>query len=575
MKNFIRSVSVLALVSAVSCDTPAPSELDASIRSLLSGPLLVGDVVTFGGEAASLITADGGNEGAEYAFIVSNVSKAGGGTVQITVEGTGVSSGGPATVAERQPSMSISGRVQAQDAARPDGLQLLALDDEGFHRWHREREVRLVRDLAGNLSAGRRLSLLLESAQTAQEVPEVGDVLQVNVNAGDACANPDWQDARVEAVSEQAIVLADLRNPEGLTTADFERVASDFDSKVYPLSTATFGAPARQIGPDRTTILYTIAVNEFVSGFGGLVGGFFYARDLFPQVATPPFQACPASNEREMFYMLTADPDGAHGQAIETDFIRRRTLNTVMHEHQHLVNASRRLYIVGTGNLEAVWLNEGLSHVSEELLFYQESGLSPRSNLSLQDVTSSQQRLDAVNSYQVQNLVRYMLYLDDPPAQSPINPEDGLETRGAAWSFVRYLADNYVSDDTQFFMDLVNTSDVGIPNLENRLDRDLTAPLYRWDVSNFADDLVPGLSPFDRQPSWNFRSLLPALMEDESFPLSAQVLEPGQVRSLSIRGGSAGFIRFSVPAGERGTVGTLSGGSSPPATVRATLVRLR
>ncbi len=562
----------LLLVPLAACDSPVASDLDPAIRSLLSGPLAVGEVEAFAGEFARTIAVDGGTEGAEYLYVVSNVSTAGGSSVQITVRGDGISSGTTpsAEPGAEGPRLHLGPEAHAHEAA------LHPLDDGGFHLWHRERENRLVEAMVGGLPGGGR-SLLRQSA-TVAAVPARGDIVQLNVNAMQACENPQWRDGKVMAVGDQAVVIADLRNPDVLPPEFFERIADDFDRKVYPLSSANFGEPAREIGPPRTTIFYTTAVNELASGFGGLIGGFFFSRDLFPRTTRDGFQGCPGSNEREMFYMLTADPDGRHGQRIPVDYVEDRSLTTVMHEHQHLVNASRRLYIIGTGNLEEVWLNEALSHVAEELLFYQESGLSPRQNLGLQEVTASQQRLNAVNRYQVQNLVRYLLYLADPPAHTPIDPQDGLEVRGASWSFLRYLADHYAADDATFFFELVNTSQRGIANLRNRLGmelEELRVPMRRWDVSNYADDLVRNLDPLYRQPSWNFRTLLPALTEDDSFPLTAERLGPqGQV-AAGIRGGSAAFIRFGVPPGQRATLTTEAGGEPPPETVRGTLIRIR
>jgi hypothetical protein len=58
------------------------------------------------------------------------------------------------------------------------------------------------------------------------------------------------------------------------------------------------------------------------------------------------FQGCPASNERGLFYMLTADPVGEHGQAIPADFIRTRTLADLVHEHPHLASAFRGIHVL-------------------------------------------------------------------------------------------------------------------------------------------------------------------------------------------------------------------------------------
>jgi hypothetical protein len=559
------------LAPLIACETPTPGELDASVRALLSGPLVVGEVEGFQGRFSESIGVDGGTEGAEYLVVVSNLTTSGEGSVSLTLQGEGISTGPATVLGPDGPHPHLEPETRGLDTTMAD---LPTVQDDRFHHALRRREVALVEALVGRLPGGGQ-ALLLEASPGPQPVPAVGDLLQLNVNIASACEDPDFREGRVEAVSAQAIVVADLANPGGLSRADFEQIARNFDEKVFPLSSRNFGEPARQIGPPRTTIFYTSAVNQLASGFGGLVGGFFFARDLFPRTSQGGFQGCPASNAREMFYMLTADPDGVHGQAIPTDFIRTRTLTTVMHEHQHLVNASRRLYILGTGNLEVVWLNEALSHIAEELLFYQESGLLPGGNLDLEDVRASQQRLDAVNAHQVPNLARYITYLVNPPAHSPIDQEDGLEVRGASWSFLRYLADQHVDDDQDFFRRLVNTDRQGAANLRAELGLELVDPLARWSIANVADDLVPGLSGVHRHPSWNFRSLLPALRQDETFPLTVERMEPGVPFSVSVHSGSAGFVRLGVPAGQRATLTTTAAGGAPPASVRVSLVRFR
>lgn len=561
------TVPAALLVVLAGCDSPSASELDPSIRALLGGALAVGAVETFAGSFAEHVALDGGGSGAEYIFVVSNASTQGTGSIAVNVQGEGVTSG-PALVVEPRPELGPAGDRLA--ALHPEG-------EEAAHRFHvglRRRERALARSTLGGLPGGGR-SLLIEAAGEPAAVPEVDDVVEFNVNASVACESPIMREGRVEAVSAQAIVVADLANPAGLTRADYQQIAAEFDAKVFPLSSNNFGEPARAIGPPRTTIFFTSAVNELASGFGGLIGGFFFARDLFPRVGGGGLGACPSSNEREMFYVLAADPQGQHGQTIPVEHVVSRSLATVMHEHQHLVNASRRLYVTGAGSFEEVWLNEALSHVAEELLFYQESGLSPRMNLGLDDVRANQTRLDAVNRFQVQNLVRYSLYLEDTPGHTPIDPTDGLEMRGASWSFLRYLADHHADDDRAFFFALVNAVDVGIDNLRGRLGAAVTPALVRWTVSNYADDLVSNLSASHRQPSWNFRSLLPALDEDEAFPFVAERLGPGGSVSASVRSGSALYLVVGVPAGATATVTTRVGGGPPPETARVSAVRSR
>ena len=145
-----------------------------------------------------------------------------------------------------------------------------------------------------------------------------------------------------------------------------------------------------------------------------IVGGFFYGRDLFPLQAGNGFPACAGSNYAEMFYMLAPDPAGpVNGNARSTAYVRNSTLGVVGHEFQHLISASRRLYVVqgvgGTDWSEDAWLNEGLSHIAEELLFYHRAQLraAPEpGRRSILDVQPCAQRLHRVPGRQLRPLPR-------------------------------------------------------------------------------------------------------------------------------------------------------------------------
>ena len=91
-----------------------------------------------------------------------------------------------------------------------------------------------------------------------------------------------------------------------------------------------------------------------------------------------------ASNEGEMFYMPVPDPNKTiNANYADKAILASGNLAVLVHEFQHLINAGRRIYVNNASSFEEVWLNEGLSHIAEELLYYRISGNSPRSNIDL------------------------------------------------------------------------------------------------------------------------------------------------------------------------------------------------
>ena len=433
-------------------------------------------------------------------------------------------------------------------------------------------------------------------------VLHVGDLVSLNVNTASACNRvaSGIRVGRVAAVGTHAVIVADTSNPAGgFTDADYQSFAVSFDTLVYNVDVRHFGAPADAVSGGRSLVFYTSAVNALTpAGANYYIGGFFWVRDLFPTTGT---NACAGSNASEMFYMLVPDPSGTiNGNARLKADVARSTVGTLGHEFQHLINASRRLYTLNTTNyLEELWLNEGLSHIAEELDFYRASGFSPagepgqspRARLTPTTIENQSSGLAALNGYEVQNLARLGLYLQATEQYGPYVPDiasgatttyDFLQMRGAIWSFLRYAADRSGKTDSAFFQPLVNSTQTGLANLQTAtgLGASLTDWLRDWAVSNYADGAVPALDPRYRQASWDFRSILTGFtlqgggkINGGVYPLGTRALADGQAQTFPLRGGTAAYLEFTVPAGAQATLHTQAGTAAAlPTTVRVSVV---
>ncbi|MGH7458439.1 MAG: hypothetical protein ACREKN_05045 [Longimicrobiaceae bacterium] len=568
-------IFLLATPFATGCaDSGTSPETDASVFALLSDPLELapGEVALFEGALLRTLQLSGGSDGAEYLYVPFNSNDAGAVTIAVDITGTGVQ----APTGPPNPALAPGGRwLQPAVAAS-------VRQDASFHRWLRETELLELEPLIGPAPRALRNRAPLQDRTVAAAPPQEGELIELNASL-DACDNPDIRTARVMAVTEHAIVVEDTTAPgNGLTQEEYRSIGVTFDTLSYPVNIENFGVPTDIDDNDRAIIFYTPAVNSLTPpNSGSFVAGFFFARDLFPaDDSDPRLGACPTSNEAEMFYMLVADPDAEFGNAFTRDFILRITQGTIAHEFQHLINSSRRLYVNDAGDFEEVWLNEGLSHIAEELVFYRASGLGPNQNIDLATLTTTGDAvLNAVNSYQVQNLVRYSTYLEEPEEESLLGKDAGdseLPTRGATWAFLRYLADHRADDDSQFFFELVNSTTSGVANLERVLGEDAIDLMQTWTVSVYTDDAVGGLeSPLYRQPSWHFRDVLPALNEPEEFPLEVLTPGPDQALELSLHGGGAAFIRFGVAPDGRALLRARSGEGAPPEKLRVSIIRIR
>ncbi|HSH46148.1 MAG TPA: hypothetical protein VK966_09845, partial [Longimicrobiales bacterium] len=407
----------------------------------------------------------------------------------------------------------------------------------------------------------------------AADVPVTGDLLDLNVSV--SCSVDDVRTGRVVYVSENAVVVADTANPDGLTAADYAHFGVTFDTLIHPVSVEHFGAPTDMDDNGRSILFFTRAVNELTPPDADVyTAGFFWSGDLFPEEDTPRANACPSGNQAEMFYLLTADPDGEAGMKFEADFIRTSGLATVAHEYQHLINASRRLWINDASTFERPWLNEGLSHVAEELMFYAAAGLSPGANLTSDGLRDAPNGIAAFNAYMGRNFSNLAAYMEAPDTASLMG-QDRLATRGAAWSFLRYAADRSGRGDGAFFFDAVNGRAAGLEHLRQVLGEDPLPWMQAWSVALYADDAVPGIAPRHTLPSWNFRDLYPE-SSIEAFPLSVVALGDAAAHDVSLLPGGAVFARFGIGYGERGTLHVeAGGGKEPPSTLRGTFLRTR
>jgi hypothetical protein len=538
--------------------------------------LAVGEVYTTSAAGSPIWCVAGGSAGSEYVVVPFHAAEAPQ-NLQVTVAANGV--------------VAASGPPNPSLAPAPSGGAGLSVprlqDDTWFHYRFRERQREELAPLVrgGGLTA--QYSRSTVPSDVAADVPSVGDLVRYNVNSrdGQACTNGEFHWARVMAISQTAVVVADTLNPSGgFTQAEYEQFAVTFDTLVHPAVTGNFGAPADiDENGGRSVILFTRAVNERTPmGVNYVILGFFHSRDLFPKVAGGGLGGCATSNEAEMFYVLVPDPNGEiDGRERTKEFVMNSTVSTIAHEFQHLISASRRLYIVRTSSwFEELWLNEGLSHIAEELTYYAATPHEPEQNLDIDDITANEAILNHWGQYASQNFSRFMSYLRTPRTQSPMSSDeqdDDLETRGATWAFLRYTADRHGGDESAFWKALVDNDTTGLANLNEVLGSNALTWMNDWAVSVYTDDAVSTL-PTYQIPSWNFRSIYPNLQGTSgTYPLSVRPLPSGlsNAASMTLQGGGTDYLRFGIAAGQRAALRATSGGVAAPGQLMISIVRTK
>lgn len=205
---------------------------------------------------------------------------------------------------------------------------------------------------------------------------------------------------------------------------EFNRVAAEEQSMLGNISDVN--------GDGKLQVLFTSQVNKLGALGGGVVTGYFYAGDLYPQSDQNP-----VSNHREIIYVMVPDDAGQYGYAITKDFAMQNLIPAVLpHELQHAINYNQHVLVRG-GQAEDNWLNEGLSHLSEDLM-----------------------------GHNRENPSRYSLYLASPSTYGFITQSSpNLMERGAAYLFLRFLYEQ-APDKAAFMKAIEQTSLHGVANIE-------------------------------------------------------------------------------------------------------------
>ena len=541
--------------------------------------LQVGETYVASGTAAASLCVAGAVGGAEYVAVVHNSDVDPTDTLRVHTFGT--TSGAVASVSDfASPSFSFGTAASSGRFPLARSEQHPEVRDGGFHARLRAREralaprIAAVRaELAQRPSANLGPSLAIGTAN-----PQVGDLVTINAQANNACSNPINREGRIAAIGQYSIIVHDNQNPaNGFTNAEYAQIAATFDTLIHPVAIANFGTPHDIDGNSKAFIFYTAEVNKLTEkGSGSYIGGFYFVRDLFPKTATADFAACPSSNEAEVFYMLVPDPNGTFSDARSKDFVLGVTLGTIAHEYQHLINASRRMFVNNADDFEATWLDEGLAHISEELTFFRSAQLATRTNLDLTTLRSQQRILDAFNRFGISNFFRLEEFLNAPGTSSPYDADDNLASRGSAWHFLRYAADRRGGDEQTFWFALVNSTTRGMTNLGGVLGTSPSTWFRDWAGAVYADDFVPGVPAELTVPTWNLRSIFSANPPFEGgFPLEIAQLTPGTVATDRLIGGGAVYVRQTVANGDNGSFQFAVNGAVPPPFVSVRLVRTR
>ncbi len=237
--------------------------------------------------------------------------------------------------------------------------------------------------------------------------------------------------AKVKCVGSNVVFYVD-------TTVSQEKIA---DSEVTELCTTFDSEASREMDilgttsdvdeNDKTIVVMTKQINQLGALGGGVITGYFYAGDVYARSENNL-----VSNYGEIIYTMVPDESGEFGIAIQKSFALNNLLPAVFpHELQHAISYNQHVFVSGSAP-EETWLNEGLSHLMEDVM-----------------------------GHNVENPSRYALYLSSPSTYGVVTQSSpNLMERGASYLFLRYLYEQASNGNS--FLKALEGSARGISNVE-------------------------------------------------------------------------------------------------------------
>jgi hypothetical protein len=178
---------------------------------------------------------------------------------------------------------------------------------------------------------------------------------------------------------------------------------------------------------------------------------------------------------------------------------------TFIHEFQHMISWHQKVLVRGSTTDEELWLNEGLSHIAEEMgsLLYEE----PCRNVTTPPCRSSAVQLfpDSSQGYIVGNFTNAYRYLQGSTNTSLVlGTESGsLQERGASFLFLRWLGDQ---KGNGIYRRLVETRLRGVANVEDKTGEPWNRLFGDFSVALYAADRLPGVTPTTVPDRYRFLS---------------------------------------------------------------------
>lgn len=331
------------------------------------------------------------------------------------------------------------------------------------------------------------LSQAVKSAGALQDVAELNAVptqrrlffLQLGT---DPSAETSYQpvESRLVACSARVSLWQDLADQHGKTGEDVRWMATCLEQAILPRISGLYGEIADLDGDGTLAVCLTRRLAE-LPATGVPVEGLVQFNDFQPELGRP------FGNQADVMFVSADLVSGPHATAI------------LAHETAHLAVFSRRREADPRQfEPEDDWLNEGLAHYAEVVCSGDWSNLAPRIAAFQQD--------SGLSALVVSDAARQGLWRD-PGA------------RGAAWTFLSWLAQEY---DEDVLMQIASQSGTGCEKIERITGQPFEELFRQWTVA-LCSPSSPVLATHPKQAPHRSRKLstiaIDARKAGETIPL--------------------------------------------------------
>ncbi|HEX8671927.1 MAG TPA: IPT/TIG domain-containing protein [Longimicrobium sp.] len=459
----------------------------------------------------------------------------------------------------------------------------------------------------------------------AQVEPPVTRTFRVsNINAASICSNFYVVSATRVYYNGKVAIYEDDATPDAFKSslnatmaANYQKIGNQFNSDMEPIIRNNFGDVLRRDAEtDNNGVLVALFTPRINNSFSG-VAGFVISCDQFANTDTTTYAvggpytgtagANGASNFGQFFYAYQPVTAGSGYSGNTADNWYRTIRSTFIHETKHVVSMAART--VHSAPLEASWLEEGTARHAEELWMRNAvdnvawkantghgTGANPINTYcdfrpGFPECDANPRRPANIMQRHFSSMYTHM-FGTNARILSPFgatSSDTGNYWYAISWSLVRYSIDRYAASDAAFFSALIESSDVGVTNLTNRVGVPIDQLLGGWSLALAADDhplMAGAASPDIQMPTWNFRSIYAGFNADIpgtyslAYPLVPTALAFGAFSTpapiTTLRGGGVLWYEFSGTQTAPQLIKLQgSGGSAIPSTLRLAVTRIQ